>query len=171
MKILQTQVYRGANLWAPVPVIRLSLEISGVEARSTNLIPGFYEQLATTLPLMDEHQCSPNNGSSFLEWVREGTSLAHVAQHTVLELQSIARQRLDCAKTCLATELEDETATTTTCHVVFQYEQQDVGIAAGQLAVRLLDFFLKPERERNFDLASELKEFRSLTASLSYGPS
>jgi cyanophycin synthetase len=54
---------------------------------------------------------------------------------------------------------------------VFQYEQQDVGIAAGHLAVRLLEFFLQPERERNFDFVSELKEFKRLAASLSYGPS
>jgi cyanophycin synthetase len=87
----------------------------------------------------------------------------------VLELQTIAGQKLDCGTKCLATDPVDEA--TTSCHVVFQYEQQDVGIAAGQLAVRLLDFFLQPEQERKFDLASELKEFRRLAASLSYGPS
>lgn len=169
MKILQTQVYRGANLWAPAPVIRLSLEISGSETRSTNLIPGFYEKLTTTLPLIEGHQCSASNGGSFLERVRLGTSLGHVAQHTVLELQNIVGQKLDCGRTCLATDPGDET--TTTRHVVFQYEQQDVGVAGGQFAVRLLESLLQPERERNFDFASELKEFRRLAASLSYGPS
>jgi cyanophycin synthetase len=169
MKILQTQVYRGANLWAPAPVIRLSLEISGREARSSNLMPGLYEKLTTTLPLMDEHQCSASNGLSFVERVREGTSSVHVAQHTALELQNIVGQKLDCGRTCLATDHGNET--TTSSHVVFQYEQQEVGIAAGQLAVRLLESFLQPERERNFDFASELKEFRRLAASLSYGPS
>jgi cyanophycin synthetase len=169
MKIFETQVYRGANLWAPIRVIRLSLEISGIEARSTNLIPGFYERLATTLPLLDEHQCAPGNRGSFLKQVREGTSLGHIAQHTALELQNIARQKLDCGKTCLATDPGDET--TATCHVVFQYEQQDIGIAAGQFAVRLLESLLQPERERNFDFATELKGFQGLAASLSYGPS
>lgn len=169
MKILQTQVYRGANLWAPAPVIRLSLEISGSEARSTKLIPGFYEKLATTLPLMDEHKCSPLMGGGFFERVREGITLGHVAQHTVLELQNIAGQRLECGKACLALEPGGETRST--CHVVFHYEQQDVGIVAGQLAVRLLELFLQPELERSFDFASELKEFKRLAASLSYGPS
>src|SRR3979411_1459215 len=112
MKIFETQVYRGANLWAPIRVIRLSLEISGIEARSTNLIPGFYEKLATTLPLLDEHQCAPGNAGSFLKRVREGISLGHVAQHTALELQNIARQKLDCGKACLTTDPGDETTTT-----------------------------------------------------------
>jgi cyanophycin synthetase len=168
MKILQTQVYRGANLWAPAPVIRLSLEIRGFEGRSTNQVPGFYKKLATTLRLL-EHQCSPGNGASFLERVREGTSWGHVAQHTVLELQNIARQKLDFGKTCLATDPEDET--TTTCQVVFQYEQPDIGIAAGQFAIRLLESLLQPERQHNFDFASELTGFLRLAASLSYGPS
>src|SRR6202047_4632062 len=169
MKILQPQVYRGANLWAPVPVIRLSLEISGSEARSTNLIPGFYEKLATTLPLMDEHKCLPLMGGGFFERVREGITLGHVAQHTVLELQNIAGQRLECGKACLGREPGGEKRST--CHVVFHYEQQDVGIVAGQLAVRLLELFLQPELERSFDFASELKEFKRLATSLSYGPS
>jgi cyanophycin synthetase len=169
MKILQTQIYRGANLWAPVPVIRLLLEISRIEAQSTNLIPDLYEKLTTTLPLMDQHQCSAGNGGSFLERVREGTSLGHVAQHMALELQNIARQKLDCGKTCLPTDPADET--TPTCHVVFQYEQQDIGIAAGQFAVRVLEAVLPPERGHNFDFASELKGFLHLAASLSYGPS
>src|ERR1700676_455650 len=169
MKILQTQVYRGANLWAPVPVIRLSLEISRSEVRSTNLVPDFYEKLATTLPLMDEHRCSPIMRGSFFERVRAGITLGHVAQHMVLELQNIAGQKLDCGKTCLAFNPGDETITT--CHAVFQYEQQDVGIAAGHLAVRLLEFFLHTERESDFDFVSELKEFKRLAASLSCGPS
>src|SRR6202521_1718297 len=128
MKILQTQVYRGANLWAPVPVIRLSLEISRSEVRSTNLVPDFYEKLATTLPLMDEHQCSPIMRGSFFERVREGITLGHVAQHTVLELQNIAGRKLDCGKTCLATDSGDET--TSTCYVTFHNEKQDVETAA-----------------------------------------
>jgi cyanophycin synthetase len=167
MKILQTQVYRGANLWASMPVIRLSLEISGIEARSTNFIPGFYEKLVDTMPL-DEHQCFPGDGN-FLERVREGTTLGHVAQHMALELQNLARQRLDCGKTCVPTDPEDET--TTPCQVVFQYEQQDIGIAAGQFAVRLLDSLLQPEPDPDFDFASELKGFQHLAPSLSYGPS
>ena len=169
MKILQAQVYRGANLWAPVPVVRLSLEITGSEAQSTNLIPGFYEKLATTLPLMDDHQCSPTMRGSFFERVREGITLGHFAQHVVLELQNIAGQKLDRGKTCLAFDPGGET--TTTRHVVFQYEQQDVGNAAGELAIRLLELFLQPEPLSNFDFASELKEFKRLAAALSYGPS
>ena len=58
MTILETQIYRGANYWAPMPVIRLLLDIGELEERPTNKIPGFYEKLTTTLPGMFEHRCS-----------------------------------------------------------------------------------------------------------------
>ena len=31
MKILETQVFRGASIWAPVPVIRFLLDIGELE--------------------------------------------------------------------------------------------------------------------------------------------
>ena len=61
MTILETQIYRGANYWAPMPVIRFLLDIGELEERPTNLIPGFYEHLTTTIPTMFEHR---------LEWGR-----------------------------------------------------------------------------------------------------
>ena len=54
MEIVETQVYRGANYWAPMPAIRFLLDIGELEERPTDRIPGFYEQLTTTLPGMIE---------------------------------------------------------------------------------------------------------------------
>jgi hypothetical protein len=62
MEILETQVYGGASYWALVPVIRFFLEIGEVEEQCTNLTPGFYEKLTTTLPTMHEHYCSAAKG-------------------------------------------------------------------------------------------------------------
>jgi len=165
MKIRETQIYRGANYWANIPVVRLSLEIGEPEARSTSCIPSFYEKLTTTLPTAHAHQCSNGNRSSFFEHVHQGTSICHVAQHIAVELQNFARQHIGGLR-CLPTEPADET-----CHVIFPYEQQDIAIAAGQLAIRLLEFFIASDEDREFDFSRELKEFSRLAASLSYGPS
>src|SRR4030081_746915 len=145
MRILQTQVYRGANLWAPMPVIRFSLDVGELAGRFTNANRGFYEKLTATLPTLREHECSTGSGDLFIERLLDGTSLGHVLQHMALEIQHMAGQRVDGSKTCLAIKLDDET--TTTCDAIFQYEQRDVGLAAGQFAVRLLKFFLEPEAE------------------------
>jgi cyanophycin synthetase len=169
MKILHTQVYRGANLWAPVPVIRLSLEIGEIGSRSTIAIPDLYEKLTATLPALQEHECSKGNCTSFLQQVSKGTSLCHVAQHVALELQNIVRQKIDHGSTCLGRDEDNEAIPA--CDVIFQFEQPDVGLAAGRLAVQLLTSFLQPEAEPDFEFARELKEFRRLAAQLSYGPS
>src|SRR6202048_5256023 len=165
MKVRETQIYRGANYWANVPVVRLSLEIGELEARSTSFIPNFYEKLTTTLPTAHAHQCSNGNCSGFFEHVHQGTSLSHVAQHIAVELQAFAGQQIGAPR-CLPAGPADETG-----HVIFPYEQQDIAIAAGQLAIRLLDSFIDPDGGRELDFSRELKEFSRLAACLSYGPS
>src|ERR1700676_2902989 len=122
MKILETQVYRGASYWAPEPVIRVSLEVAELETRLTNQIPDFCEKFTTTLPTMQEHRCSDGNRGGFLERVRLGTSLGHIAQHTALEIQNMAGRKVACGKECLQTGLGDETQPGV-YHVVYSYEQ------------------------------------------------
>jgi cyanophycin synthetase len=58
MKILEIQVYRGANYWAPMPVIRFVLDTADFTDSPTNMIPGFCERLATALPTLGEHRCA-----------------------------------------------------------------------------------------------------------------
>src|ERR1700732_1058938 len=163
MRIRETQIYRGANYWANIPVLRLSLEIGELEARSTSCIPGFYEKLTTTLPTTHAHQCSNGNRSSFFEHVYQGTSLSHVAQHIAVELQNLAGQQIG-GRRCLPTEAAGETG-----HVLFPHAQQDIASPAGQLAIRLLEFFIEPDEGCQFDFSREWKEFSRLAASLSYG--
>ena len=104
MKILETQVFRGANYWAPLPVIRLLIEMAEPETRSTNLVPGFYEDLTAALPSLREHHCSRGKADGFLERLCEGTDLGHVLQHMALELQNMVGQKLSCAQPCLAAD-------------------------------------------------------------------
>ena len=103
MEILETQVYRGANYWAPVPAIRLLLDIGELEERPTNQIPGFYEKLTTTLPTMYDHRCSVGKPGGFFQRLREGTWMGHVVEHTTLELQNLAGQEVGYGKARSAT--------------------------------------------------------------------
>jgi cyanophycin synthetase len=170
LKILETQVFRGANYWAPLPVIRLLIEIAQPETRSTNLISGFYEDLTAMLPALREHHCSRGKADGFLERVREGTDLGHVLQHVALELQNMVGQKLDCAQPCLATDPLGKLRPASQ-QIVFHYEQPDVGMAAGKVAVQLLESFLAPGCDPKFDFPSKLKELFELARMLSYGPS
>ena len=170
MEILETQIYRGANLWAPVQAIRFLLDIGELEERPTNTIPGFYENLTTTIPTMFEHRCSVGKRGGFFERVEEGTWMGHVLEHTALELQNLAGQDVGYGKARTAYDAEGN-ARHGIYHVVFEYEQEDVGLAAGKLAKRLLESWIWPERDRDFNFQEELHRLIRLAERKAYGPS
>ena len=170
MEILETQVYRGANIWAPMPAIRFLLDLGELEERPTNTLPGFYDRLTATLPSMVEHRCSVGRRGGFFERLREGTWLGHVLEHTALELQSLAGQEVGYGKARTATGA-DGAPRYGVYHVVFEYDQEDVGLAAGRLAKRLLESFIWPARDPAFDYTAELEGLIRLAERRAYGPS
>jgi cyanophycin synthetase len=170
MEVLETQIYRGANYWAPMPAIRLLLDIGELEERPTNTIPGFYDKLIATLPGMVEHQCSVGTRGGFFERVREGTWMGHVLEHTALELQTLAGQRVGYGKARGARDERGETRHGI-YHVVYEYDQVDVGLEAGHLAKRLLESWIWPERDGAFDYHTELEALIRLAERKAYGPS
>src|SRR3979490_2120843 len=97
MEILETQVYRGANYWAPVPVIRFVLDIGDLREWPTPMIPSCWEKLAATVPTLGEHRCAIGEPGGFFE-VGQSTGLLHVAQHVALELQILAGQKVSYGK-------------------------------------------------------------------------
>ena len=97
LKILQTTVYRGPNVWARMPVIHYVVDIGELEDRPTNKIPGFYEHLTEYLPSLYEHGCSLGRPGGFLQRMREGTWMGHVAEHIALALQAEAGHDLRLA--------------------------------------------------------------------------
>jgi cyanophycin synthetase len=164
LEILATTVYRGPNVWARMPCILVELEIGELEDRPTNKIPGFYEHLTELLPSLYDHTCSVGRPGGFLQRLREGTWMGHVLEHVALELQNLAGAEVTRGKTRGAGERGRY-------HVVYQYEQEDVGVAAGRLALRLLNHLVY-DSEPDFDFVHELEERVIRVAErLAYGPS
>jgi cyanophycin synthetase len=147
-----------------MPAILLELDIGELEDRPTNKIPGFYEHLTELLPSLYDHSCSIGKAGGFLQRMREGTWMGHVAEHVALELQNLAGAEVVRGKT-------RGTGERGVYNVVYQYEQEDVGLAAGRLAVRLLNHLIY-KTEPGFDFVAELEEKVILVAErLAYGPS
>ncbi|MDQ3412937.1 MAG: acetate--CoA ligase family protein, partial [Chloroflexota bacterium] len=164
LQIRQTTVYRGPNLWARMPTILIELEIGELEDRPTNKIPGFYEHLTELLPSLYDHACSIGKPGGFLQRMRQGTWMGHVTEHVALELQNLAGAEVRRGKT-------RGTGERGVYNVVYQYEQEDVGLAAGRLAVRLLNHLIY-DTEPGFDFVTELEErVIKVAERLAYGPS
>src|SRR5215217_361826 len=147
-----------------MPAILMEVDIGELEERPTNKIPGFYEHLTELLPGLYEHSCSVGKPGGFLQRLREGTWMGHVLEHVSLELQNLAGAEVTRGKTRGAGERG-------LYHVVYAYAQEDVGIAAGKLATRLLNHIIF-DTEPDFDFVGELEEnVIRLAERLAFGPS
>ncbi len=164
IEIKKTQIYRGPNIWARMPVILFTTDIGELEDRPTNKIPGFYEKLTDLIPSLYNHGCSLGRPGGFLQRMREGTWMGHVLEHVALELQNLAGGEVSRGKTRGIGERG-------VYNVVFAYQQEDVGLAAGNLALRLLNHVIY-DSEPDFDFVTELENNVIRVAErLAYGPS
>jgi cyanophycin synthetase len=134
MQILNRWVYVGPSQYAHFPVIRLELDLGPLEAWPTaKLGPEFIDGLAAALPGLAQHGCSYRVPGGFIRRMREeeGTWLGHVLEHVAIELQNVAGEEVTFGKTRSAGKPGVYT-------VVYEYEQRDEGVAAGELGLRLL---------------------------------
>lgn len=164
LEIRKTRVYRGPNVWTRVPSILMVVDIGELEDRPSNTIPGLYERLTELVPSLADHRCSRGYRGGFLERLREGTWMGHVAEHIALAIQGCTGADVTRGKT----RSTDERGV---YNVVFEYEQEDVGIAAGELAVRLLNHLIY-NTEPELDYVHELEEnVIRLAERFAFGPS
>jgi cyanophycin synthetase len=139
MAVLERAVYRGPHLFGPTPMVRIRLDLGALEALPTNRIEGFADRLLEALPTLGRHACSLGHAGGFVERLREGTWLGHVAEHVALELQSLAGLETALGKTRAVRGqpgLYD---------VLFEYREEEVALLAGRLALELVDSLLPPD--------------------------
>ncbi len=172
MRILDRSVYVGPSLYAHFPVIRLELDLGALEDWPTaKLGPAFTGGLIAALPGLAEHGCSYGEPGGFIRRMTEdeGTWLGHVLEHVAIELQNVAGIKVTFGKTRGA-------GRPGVYHVVYEYEQKDEGLEAGELAMRLLDSLLPPALrtqtgEEPFDWPREREAFIRFAQRRALGPS
>ncbi len=173
MRILERSVYVGPSLYAHFPVIRLTLDLGEMEAWPTGRLgSGFVDGLRAALPGLDEHGCSYGEPGGFIRRMTEdeGTWLGHVLEHVAIELQNAAGIPVTFGKT-------RSTGDPGVYHVVYEYEQRDEGIEAGELALRLLASLLPPQVRpdgivsESWSLEDELDGFIRFAQRRALGPS
>jgi cyanophycin synthetase len=162
LKVVETQVFRGPNYWSYDPAIRLLVDLGSLEDWPSNTIPGFVEGLLEMLPGIPEHSCSLGRRGGFGERLKEGTWLGHVAEHIALELQRESGAHVYRGKTRSAGEPGRY-------NVIYGYWEERVGLAAGDLAVRLVNHLVEPAKD--FDFLVELERLILLAERRAFGPS
>ena len=171
MKILETRVYRGPNLYALRPVIRLKVDLGELEEFPTGKLPGFAERLLAWIPTLHEHTCSYETPGGFVRRMTEGegTWLGHVLEHVAIELQCLAGTRVTYGKT------RGHGLPRGQYHVIYSFLEESVGTAAAELGFGIIRHLLPPEFADHdpspFDFGAELESLVRLAQRRAFGPS
>ncbi len=163
LTIAASRVYRGPNYWSYEQAIHLVVDLGVLEGYPTDTIPGFTDRLVELLPGLRRHHCSRGEAGGFVERLHEGTWLGHVAEHVALQLQTEAGHFLTRGKTRSVKGRKGR------YNVIYGFLDETVGLAAGQLSVRLVNDLV--EHKEGFDFAEALDAFIRLTERTAFGPS
>ena len=163
LRILDTRVLRGPNVWWRTPAIVMHVDLGMLEEWPSNRIPGFVDALANLLPTLEEHACSLGRRGGFISRLRDGTWLGHVSEHVAIELQSLSGTEVHMGKTRSAGREGQY-------NVVYEYREEDVGLEAGRMAVALVNHLVAPDKAP-FDFADALDRLILLAEREAFGPS
>src|SRR5262245_3300888 len=174
MRVLETRVYRGPSPYGYRPVIRLTIDLEELEQYPTNKLPGFNERVVELLPTLQEHGCSYGEPGGFIRRLHdgEGTWLGHVAEHIAIELQCLAGTPVTYGKTRSAPGQPG------VYHVIYSYTEEQVGVEAGELALKLvrsllpadLPSALPSEEQAGFNFTRELDGLIERAQEIALGP-
>jgi cyanophycin synthetase len=159
--VLERLALMGPNLYAHRPCIKWKIGIGPFEERPTNKIEGFYDGLKALLPTLMEHRCSEGVRGGFFSRVEEGTWIGHVMEHVALELQGLAGIDVGFGRVRSA-------GPPGVYNVVYECEERETGIMAGELAIELVESLIHHEP---FDVEANVAALRRLYERNSLGPS
>jgi len=161
MLIRKVLVLRGPNLWSRNPVLEAWVDLGPLKDMSSRDLPGFNDRLMSWLPTMIEHRCSVGERGGFFQRLRWGTYLAHILEHTTLELQTLAGPAVGYGRA-------RETSTEGLYKVAIRYHDETLGKACLEVARKLL---MAAVYDLPFDIQSQLKPLRELADRVCLGPS
>ncbi len=162
LTIVNERVFRGPNYYAFEPAIKLLVDLGSLEHYPSNEIPGFTEGLLDMLPGVGEHSCSRGHAGGFRERLIEGTWAGHIAEHIAIELQRESGAHVYRGKTRGAGEPGRY-------NVIYGYWEEQVGLAAGRLAVRMVNHLVRADPD--LDVIAELENLIRLAERRAFGPS
>ncbi|MBA2700855.1 MAG: cyanophycin synthetase, partial [Chloroflexi bacterium] len=151
LRIVASRALRGPNRWSRLPMIHLVVDLGRLEEQPSNRLPGFTDRLLASLPGLDRHTCSYGRPGGFTRRLREGTWMGHVVEHVALELQRLSGGRATRGKTRSAGRQGHY-------DIVFAYDDEAVGRAAGAAAVTLVNALIETDRSVAREVEAVLTE-------------
>ncbi len=161
IQIMDFIIYHGRNIYSHRPVMKLIVDIGKYGDIPTKGIPGFNDKLLEAFPGLRKNVCGLGYEGGFLERLREGTYMAHVLEHVILEMQYMTGYDVRFGKTRTVEEPN-------VYSVVYEYENEVCGLECSKAAVFILNCFIQGEQ---VNTASFLAYLKKLSIDAELGPS
>lgn len=136
--ITEFTVFRGKNVHSHKPVIALAVDIGSYGEHPTKEIPGFNERLLSLFPTLKTNCCSLGYKGGFAQRLREGTYLAHVLEHIILEMQFLLGDEVSFGRTRAIKEPSHY-------RLIFEYKNELAATACAKSAVALVNRLIAGE--------------------------
>ena len=160
MKMLNTQVFNGRNIYSHKKCIRLNLDLEGYSEIPSKEIYDFNKNLINMLPELNKHRCGIDEDRGFIKRLTEGTYLAHITEHIIIALHNMIGVEISYGK---SREISGDNY-----YVIYQYEYRNTGIEAANMAVDIVNSLIK---EVPFDLDLRLNRLKEILMSEQLGVS
>ena len=166
MNIISIYAYQGRNIYSHRPVVKMDVDLGDYYDTPTCKIEGFNDKLTQLLPGLKKHACSTGYEGGFGDRLQEGTYLAHVLEHSALELQNTLGYSLSFGK---ARSTENERI----YRVVYGYTNECAGLEAGKLLVDIFNRLIKNDdfREIKKDFDDRYKQIIKRCIETDFGSS
>src|SRR3982750_4563094 len=158
IRITTLHATRGINFWSRRPVIRMDLAVGEYDTINSADAPHLAAALVAAMPGLADHHCSIGARGGFVTRLRRGTYAPHIVEHVALELQSMIGHEVGYGRTRGGDERGEYT-------VVFEEEQEQVGLRAAALALDVVQRAFAGTLETVAPAISELESLRDTTDS------
>jgi cyanophycin synthetase len=155
MKLIEQRLLRGPNLYSRKPCLMAILDLEDLDERPSTDFPGFTDRLVKSIPSLGEHRCSPGYPGGFIERLREGTYMAHIVEHVLIELQCLAGTEIGFGKARMVSGRPRH------YRVVCEFELEQLACQALPVAMNLVRALTQGT---SFDLEPEIEQLRSVVS-------
>ena len=131
MKILNSNIYEGKNIYSHKKCIRLDVDLEGYCETPSKDIEGFNDELVKMIPELYTHRCGIDEDGGFVKRLKEGTYLAHICEHIIIAIQNIIGIEVAYGK---AREVEGDIY-----QIIYQYKYPKAGIECAKLAIDIIN--------------------------------
>lgn len=161
MLIRELKAYNSRNIYSHQKVIKMIVDLEKWDNIPTNQIPKFNQRLLELLPGLAAHYCSLGYEGGFKRRLDEGTYLAHVIEHSALEILNQVGQPVSFGQ---ARRIKN-----TSCYtIVFAQREEHAGLEAGKTAVQMVKAITT---DMTFDITERLNRIQELSWKFGLGPS